>query len=165
MERKDIFFAAVLCVALGLHFQFRDKEPSTPEEALQAVLARVEGTMELDRLPLEDAIRQVRGNGELVLVSFEDPNCTYCIKLNKNLDRLDNITLYTFLVPFLSEDSAIKSRRIWCDENPALAWNDWMLKRQLPSGADDCDTTALDRSIELGNTIGIRGVPYVFRAK
>jgi thiol:disulfide interchange protein DsbC len=162
--RKDILVvtALILCV---LYFQTRDKEPATPEEALQAVLARVAGLVELDRLPLEDAIKQVRGNGELTLVSFEDPNCLYCIKLDRNLSRLDNITLYTFLIPLLSEDSITKSRRIWCDSDPAAAWNDWMLKRQMPPGAGDCDTTALDRNLEFGEKAGIRGVPYVLRAK
>ena len=162
--RKDILVIAalVLCV---LYFQYRDKEPATPEEALQAVLARVSGSIELDRLPLEDAIKQVRGSGEPVLVSFEDPNCMYCIKLDRNLNRLNNITLYTFLIPLLSEDSMTKSRHIWCASNPASAWNDWMLKRQLPSGTGDCDTTALDRNLELGEKMSIRGVPYVLRAK
>ena len=162
--RKDILVVATLILCV-LYFQHRDKEPATPDEALQAVLARVIGSIELDKLPLEDAIKQVRGNGELILVSFEDPNCLYCVKLDKNLNRLDNITLYTFLVPVLSNDSITKSRRIWCDSNPASAWNDWMLKRRLPPGVGDCDTAALGRNIELGETLGIQGVPYVFRAK
>jgi thiol:disulfide interchange protein DsbC len=166
-KKKDVFVAAILilCVAGSLTFQYRDKEPATPEEALQYVLARVDGSIEPGRLPLEDAIKQVRGNGEPILVSFEDPNCLYCIKLDKALTRLDNITLYTFLIPILSEDSVIKSRRIWCDPAPALAWNDWMLKRRPPSGAGSCDTTALDRNLQLGEIMGIRGVPYLLQAR
>jgi thiol:disulfide interchange protein DsbC len=167
MKKKDLFVVTLLalCIAASLYFQSRDKEPATPDEILQAVLAKVDGSIELDGLLLEDAIKQVRGNGELVLVSLEDPNCIYCIKLNKTLNRLDNITLYTFLTPLLSEDSVAKSRRIWCDSDPASAWNDWMLKRRLPPGTGHCDTTALDRNIALGEKIGIRGVPHVLRAK
>ncbi|MDR2014875.1 MAG: DsbC family protein [Azoarcus sp.] len=167
MKKKDIFVAAILalCIAASFHFRHRDKEPGTPEEALQDVLAEVDGLIEPGRLPLGDAIKQVRGNGELILVSFEDPNCLYCIKLDKKLNHLDNITLYTFLVPILSEDSVIKSRHIWCDPARALAWNDWMLKRRLPSGTGNCDTTALDRNLLLGETMGIRGVPYLLLAK
>ncbi|MCL2589642.1 MAG: DsbC family protein [Betaproteobacteria bacterium] len=167
MKGKDILVAAILtlCAAANLYYQYRDKEPATPEEALLAVLTKVDGSIGLDGLPLEHAIKQVRGSGELTLVSFEDPNCSYCIKLDRNLNRLDNITLYTFLTPLLSEDSVIKSRRIWCTPNPALAWNDWMLKRRLPSGTSDCDTAAIDENLELGETMGIRGVPHLFRAK
>jgi thiol:disulfide interchange protein DsbC len=167
MKKKDLFVAAIftLCIAGSLTFQYRDKEPATPEEALQYVLARVSGATEPGKLPLEDAIKQVRGNGEPVLVSFEDPNCLYCIKLGKVLGRLDNLTLYTFLIPILSEDSVIKSRRIWCDPVPAQVWNDWMLKRRPPPGAGDCDATALDRNLQLGETMGVRGVPYLLQAK
>jgi len=163
MIRKDFLFAALLILCV-VYFQFRHKESVTPDEALQAVLARVAGTIKLDELPLKQAIKQVRGNGELVLVSFEDPNCIYCIELNKNLHHLDNFTLYTFLIPLLSDDSVDKSRRIWCAPDPASAWNDWMLKRRLPSGAGDCDTTALSENLEFGEKAGIRGVPYVLRA-
>ena len=167
MKKRDIAAAAILIICVAAHFYFRPsyKEPTTPEEALPAVLARVNGLIEPNEFPLEDAIKQVRGNGELTLVSFEDPNCFYCIKLDKMLNLLDNVTLYTFLIPLLSDDSVIKSRRIWCAPDPASAWNDWMLKRQMPSGASDCDTTALDRNLELGGAMGIRGVPQLFRAK
>jgi thiol:disulfide interchange protein DsbC len=167
MKKKDALVAVILilCVVASLYLRHREVEPATPEEALLAVLAEVGGSIELDRLPLEDAIKQVRGNGEPILVSFEDPNCLYCIKLDRKLNRLDSITLYTFLIPILAEDSVVKSRRIWCDPTPALAWNDWMLKRRLPSGVDDCDTTALDRNLQLGEIMGIRGVPYLLRAK
>jgi len=167
MTRKDILIAAalILFTAVIIYFQSRDTKPSTPEEALQAVLAKIDGQIKLDELPLEQAIKQVRGNGELILVSFEDPNCIYCIKLNKSLRLLDNITLYTFLTPMLSDDSVTKSRRIWCAPDPVAAWNNWMLEHRPPSGTGDCDVTALDRNLELGDEIGIQGVPYLLRAK
>ena len=165
MKKKDILVAATLILVVAASFYFRPREPVTPEEVFRAVLARVDGSIELDKLPLQDAIKQVRGNGELILVSFEDPNCLYCIELDKNLNRLDNVTLYTFLIPLLSEDSIAKSRRIWCDSNSAAAWNDWMLKRRLPANAGDCDATALDRNLALGEAMGIQVVPYLFRVK
>ncbi|MCL2874941.1 MAG: DsbC family protein [Betaproteobacteria bacterium] len=166
-KTKDILVAIILTLfaALTLYYQYRDKEPATAEEALLAVLAKVEGSIRLDELDLGNAIKQVRGNGEPILVSFEDPNCSYCVKLDKKLNHLDNVTLYTFLIPILSEDSVIRARRIWCAPNPATAWNDWMLKRRLPSGAGECDTTAIDRNLVLGETMGIRGVPHLFQAK
>ena len=77
-------------------------------------------------LPLENAIKQVRGDGKRVLATFEDPNCGYCKKLAKDLSKLDDITLYTFLLPILSPDSLEKSNQIWCSADKAKAWNDWM---------------------------------------
>ena len=46
-------------------------------------------------LPLDRAIKQVRGDGKRVLATFEDPNCGYCKRLAKDLLKLDNVTVYT----------------------------------------------------------------------
>ena len=75
-------------------------------------------------LPLDRAIKQVRGDGKRVLATFEDPNCGYCKRLAKDLQKLDNVTIYTFLLPILSEDSLKKSKQIWCAADRSKAWND-----------------------------------------
>ncbi len=69
-------------------------------------------------LPLDRAIKQVRGDGKRVLATFEDPNCGYCKRLAKELLKLDNVTVYVFLYPILSEDSVRKSKQIWCSARP-----------------------------------------------
>ena len=115
-------------------------------------------------LPLDNAIKQVRGNGKRVLATFEDPNCGYCKKLAKDLQKLDNVTLYTFLLPILSEDSLRKSRQIWCAADRAKAWNDWMVDGKAPSGKEDCDTSAIARNQEFGGKNNITGTPTLFFA-
>lgn len=156
-------FAALLAAA-GFYRQYREAHLS-PEEIAAAVLADADGEIDLAALPVWQAIRQVHGRGELVLVTFEDPNCPFCARLDKKLARLDNATLYTFLLPILSEDSEAKSRQIWCAPDQAAAWNDWMLKHRLPTGDGDCDTSALALNLEIGERLGIRGVPYLLRAR
>ena len=113
-------------------------------------------------LPLELAFKQVRGDGKRVLATFEDPNCGFCKKLAKDLQKLDNVTVYTFLYPILSPDSLEKSNRIWCSANKAKSWNDWMLDSKEPEGRSDCDTTAVRRTVELGHQLGINGTPTLF---
>ena len=115
-------------------------------------------------LPLELAVRQVRGNGKRVLASFEDPNCGYCKKLAKELNKLDNITLYTFLFPILSPDSLEKSKQIWCSADKVRAWNDWMQDGKALTGKGDCDTSAVQKTVELGRKLGITGTPTLFFA-
>ena len=61
-------------------------------------------------LPLDSAVKQVRGDGRRVLATFEDPNCGYCKRLAKDIAKLDNVTIYTFLYPILSPDSLEKSK-------------------------------------------------------
>jgi thiol:disulfide interchange protein DsbC len=115
-------------------------------------------------LPLEQAIKQVRGNGKRQLVTFEDPNCGYCKRLARELQKLDNITLYTFLYPLLREDSAQKSRQIWCANDKAKAWNDWMVNDKNPVGKGNCDTSAIDRNIAFARRHNINATPTLFFA-
>lgn len=113
-------------------------------------------------LPLDRAIKQVRGDGRRVLATFEDPNCGYCKRLAKDLQKLDNVTIYTFLYPILSEDSVRKSKQIWCTSDRAKAWNDWMVDGKAPSGREDCDTSAVTRNQEFGRRLNISGTPTIF---
>ena len=115
-------------------------------------------------LPLDRAIKQVRGDGKRVLATFEDPNCGYCKRLAKDMQKLENVTIYTFLMPILSPDSLEKSNRIWCASDRAKAWNDWMQEGKAPSGKGDCDTSAVKKTVDLGRKLAISGTPTMFFA-
>lgn len=115
-------------------------------------------------LPLALAVKQVRGDGKRVMATFEDPNCGYCKKLAKDIAKLDNVTIYTFLYPILSQDSLEKSNQIWCAADKSRAWNDWMIDGKAPVGKGDCDTTAVRKTIELGRKLAINGTPTIFFA-
>lgn len=115
-------------------------------------------------LPLNQAIKQVRGDGRRVLATFEDPNCGYCKRLAKDLQKLDNVTIYTFLYPILSEDSVRKSKQIWCAADRAKTWNDWMLDGKAPGSREDCDTSAVAKNQEFGRKLNISGTPTMFFA-
>ncbi len=115
-------------------------------------------------LPLDRAIKQVRGDGKRVLATFEDPNCGYCKRLARDLQKLDNVTIYTFLYPILSEDSVKKSRQIWCSSDRSKVWTDWMVENRPPAGKDDCDTSAVTKNQEFGKKLNISGTPTLFFA-
>ena len=120
--------------------------------------------IKFSELPLDRAIKQVRGDGKRLLATFEDPNCGYCKRLTRDLLKLDNVTIYTFLYPILSEDSLRKSKQIWCSADRAKAWNDWMVEGRAPTAKDDCDTAAITRNQEYGRRLGISGTPTMFFA-
>ncbi len=109
-------------------------------------------------LPLKDAFTIVHGKGERQLVVFEDPNCGYCKRFEKDMQRVDNVTLHVFLYPILSPDSAEKSRNIWCAKDRAAAWQDHMLRDVTPAAAS-CDVAALERNLALGRKHKITGTP------
>ncbi len=114
-------------------------------------------------LPLDHAIKQVRGNGKRVIATFEDPNCGYCKRLGKELAQMKDVTVYTFLYPILSQDSNEKSRNIWCAKDQAKAWNDWIIDGKVPAAAK-CDSSTIDRNVALGQKLRINGTPTIFLA-
>ena len=120
--------------------------------------------IKFSELPLELAFKRVHGDGRRVLATFEDPNCGYCKKLARDTVKLDNVTIYTFLYPILSPDSLEKSKQIWCASDKVKVWDDWMLDGKAPSGKSDCDTSAVQKTVELGRKLNISGTPTIFFA-
>lgn len=113
-----------------------------------------------DSLPLERAIKQVKGDGSRQLAVFEDPNCGYCKQLHQTLRDVDNVTVYTFLFPILTPDSTTKSRDIWCASDRAQAWKDWMIDGKAAPEAK-CDTP-IEANLALGRKLNIQGTPALF---
>lgn len=110
-----------------------------------------------DQLPLADAIQTVRGNGQRKVAVFSDPNCPYCKQLEPELAGLDDVTLYTFLVPFQGEATPIA---VWCAADRAEAWRRLMLQgddSQLAANAD-CPHP-IGRNLALARQLGIAGTP------
>jgi len=113
-------------------------------------------------LPLKDAIKIVRGNGQRTIVTFEDPNCGYCKQLNRTLDEMSDTTHYVFMVAMLGADSVAKSTAIWCSTDPARTWVDWMTSaKAVPTPAKECETP-VDRNGKLGQKYRIQGTPAIF---
>lgn len=107
------------------------------------------------------AVKRVKGNGKRVIYTFEDPNCGYCKELQKELVKLNDVTIYTFLWPILSQDSIDKSKAIWCARDRGKAWDDLMLKGIAPTGKRDCETP-IDKNARLAQRFGLRGTPGVY---
>jgi thiol:disulfide interchange protein DsbC len=110
-------------------------------------------------LPLELAVKTVRGNGKRVFATFEDPNCGYCKKLAHDLVGVTDITMYTFLYPILAADSADKSRAIWCSPDPSKAWSDWMVNAVEAKAAPCADP--IDKVSALGRSLRVTGTPTI----
>ncbi len=115
-----------------------------------------------DQLPLSDAIKTVRGNGQRKVAVFSDPNCPYCKQLEPELAGLDNVTLYTFLVPFQGEARPIA---IWCAGDRAAAWQRLMLHGDDSALKTDaaCDHP-IARNLALAHQLGVQGTPTLIWA-
>lgn len=114
-------------------------------------------------LPLEAALKSVKGNGKRVIAVFEDPNCGYCKRFRKTLNETKDVTVYTFMYNILSDDSRVKSKNVWCSADRVKAWDDWMLNGKTPAAASDsCATTPNEKVLELGRKLKVTGTPTIF---
>lgn len=116
-----------------------------------------------DALPLKDAFTIVRGNGKRKLAVFEDPNCGYCKRFERDMQKVSDVTFYMFLYPILGPDSVEKSKNIWCAKDKGKAWQDFMVRDQ-PVAPASCDSSALARNIEFGKKQRITGTPTLIFA-
>ncbi len=131
------------------------------EERLEKLTA-----IDFSALPLKDAMVVKQGTGARKMAVFADPNCGYCKRFERDLEKVSDITVYTFLYPILSPDSTEKSRNIWCAKDRARVWQDWMLRDQAITlaPAPGCDTAAISRNVELGRKHRITGTPTLIFA-
>ncbi len=113
-----------------------------------------------ESLPFDNAIKIVRGNGSRRIAIFEDPNCGYCKRFERELANVTDLTMYVFLFPILSPDSTEKSTNIWCAADRQKAWLDYMLKDVMPASAK-CPTP-LDAILQFGQGKRITGTPTIF---
>jgi thiol:disulfide interchange protein DsbC len=142
----------------GTLYDLRAGPPrNVTQETQQKIAARALTTTH------ENAIKMVRGNGKRVLYTFEDPNCGYCRQLYKELGKLTDITIYTFLLPVLSSDSADKSRAIWCSRDRARAWDQMMIKGAIAEQPKPCDTP-LEKIALVAKRLSITGTPAIYLA-
>ena len=96
--------------------------------------------IDLASLPLELAIKKVKGKGERRLIVFSDADCPFCARLEDEMKDVDNVTIYTFLFPIdqLHPDAARKSRMIWCAADRVKAWDDFFESGKLPDNKGEC---------------------------
>ena len=124
--------------------------------------ARIDKITAIDfaSLPLKDAIVWKQGTGARKMVVFADPNCGYCKKFETEMQRVKDVTVYTFLMPVLGGDSPEKSRSIWCAQDNATVWREWMIHGRPPQRTlASCDSSVLERNVALGRKYRINGTP------
>ena len=122
--------------------------------------------VDFNTLPLDQAIKVVKGNGSRKLVVFSDVDCPYCKRLEqKELSNITDVTVYTFLYPLqqLHPDAPAKSKLIWCAPNRPKAWQDWILNNQLPTTAGNCEVP-LERVGDLARKLGVTSTPTLIFA-
>jgi thiol:disulfide interchange protein DsbC len=134
-----------------------EKKTNLTEERMSKLTA-----IRFDQLPLNLAIKKVKGKGTRKLAYFGDPNCGYCKKFEQDLKNINDVTIYTFLYPVLGPDSMEKAKSIWCSKDKIKAWDDQLVNGVAPTAASTCDTSAIDKTLAFGKQKNITGTPTMF---
>ncbi len=119
-------------------------------------------SIDFSKLPLELAIKRVQGDGHRRLALFADPDCPYCRTLEKDLQSVPDVTIYTFLFPLeqIHPGSRLKAQQLWCAQDQAGAWTDWMLNQKIQH-VTPCEDT-VDATYKLGNALKVDSTPTLF---
>lgn len=112
-------------------------------------------------LPLDQAVKTVRGNGKRVMAVFSDPYCPACRQLDAGLQKVADVTIYTFLYPVIRPQNRKHSDAIWCSKDPSKAYFELALSGKVPSAAPDCPTP-IDKNLELGRSLKVNSTPTLF---
>ena len=117
-----------------------------------------------DQLPFDLAIKKVKGDGSRKVAVFSDPDCPYCRKLEKDIEKVTNVTIYIFLFPIeqLHPKAPEMARAIWCAPDRLKAWDEYMLKGIAPKPAK-CDNP-VEKIVAYGQSKKINGTPTIFFA-
>ena len=112
-------------------------------------------------LPFEWAVTITRGSGRRKIAVFSDPNCPYCKRFEKDLAKLDDITVHIFLYPVIKPESVVQAKSVWCSADRAKAWSDLMLRDIQPTAPTDCETP-VEKLVALGHWLGANATPTWF---
>lgn len=112
-----------------------------------------------DKLPLDMALKEVKGNGKRRMLVFTDPNCTFCKRLEGELQKVDNVTIYRLLFPIFP-GSDEKVRDVWCSKDRNAAWEELMLNGVVPRPAASagCSYPA-NKVMAWGKRMRVNGTP------
>ncbi|MFD1437973.1 DsbC family protein [Acinetobacter sp. ANC 4282] len=140
-------------ILVGSMYRLSDQKNLTKDLVLK------QNSIDWKKLPLQDAVKSVRGNGKRQIAIFSDPNCPYCKQLETELSKLNDVTIYTFIYPIKNQSIAV-SKQVFCEKAPALAWSNLIGKGIQPSSKKTC-ANPIDRNLSLGKSLGLNGTPAI----
>jgi thiol:disulfide interchange protein DsbC len=144
-------------VIQGKIFDVRNDRDLTGERVRKLNAIRFES------LPLDMAVKIKRGNGSRVMAMFSDPYCPACRQFERELAKVDNLTLYVFMYPVIRPANKDHSKAVWCSTDRARAWLELAAgaRPKVPEAAPGCPNP-VEKTLELGQGLGVNSTPTIF---
>jgi thiol:disulfide interchange protein DsbC len=116
--------------------------------------------IEVDRLPLQEAIVISKGDGSKKLFMFTDVDCPFCKQSYTWLKNQTDYSLYVFLLPLPMHPTAYdKSVKVLCQENREASFD--LASSGKDPGGEKCEKgeATLRKCKTIADELGITGTP------
>ncbi|MBU0675117.1 MAG: DsbC family protein [Proteobacteria bacterium] len=117
--------------------------------------------IDVGQIPLEDALLIGKPTAKNRIIIFDDPQCPYCAKLQKELrgvvNKRPDIAFYIKMFPLASHPEAYaRAKAIVCANSLAMLEDSLAGKSLAPP---TCETDRIEKNLALAASIGIRSTP------
>jgi protein-disulfide isomerase len=141
-----VLVAAALCLNLLL-------SPTSPTQ-IDAQIMR--------SISKEGTFATVLGDGSRAIHVFVSTECSFCRKIEPELDRLESVTVYRHMLPGRTAAGRLLAVDVWCARDSVKAWKDVTVG--APISPTKCDGKVLEKNLELARRLGLTTTPSIVYA-
>lgn len=116
----------------------------------------------LGSITTQGTFRTVQGDGSRAVHVFLSTDCSFCKKVEPELDRLENVTVYRHMLPGHTEAGRLSAVSVWCSNSPIAAWK--AVAAGLAVAVAKCDASALEGNLVLARRLGLSLTPSIVYA-
>lgn len=129
---------------------------------LTAPMKKLAQLIDVNALPLDQAIVRTKGTPKNTLYVFTDPLCPFCKKQETLLEQITDVRIVTFLTPLVSlhPEAREVAARIWCAKDKVKAFEDVMLRNVTLTEKAQCEAPILANE-KLMQSLSIKGTPTI----
>jgi thiol:disulfide interchange protein DsbC len=150
--------------ASGDHMIVGNMMDTRTKQNLSAQAVDAHESIDFKSLPLDEAIKIVKGDGSRKMALFADPDCPYCQRLEQDMSSSTNVTIYLFLFPLeqVHPHALADAKAIWCAPDRGSAWTNWMVNHTpIPTGGS-CANDPIGKIAVLARSLRIQATPTMF---
>ena len=137
----------------------------TPLNNNHFVALKNQKVINFDELDLNQAIKHAKGDGSRKIAIFSEIECAFCKYLERDeLSKVENVTTYTFLFTNQPKKSLAwrQAQSIYCAENPASAWKEFIFHDKLKTiNTEGCESP-LEANHRLAKQLAVQSTPTLF---